>query len=64
MAVVAGAYKYFLQKGRPNTEEIMIKALKEFKSPQMAFYLRKSSSQKLREAAEEWIEHNPVIVGP
>jgi len=64
LAVVAGAYKYFLQKGIPNTEEIMIKALKEFKSPQMAFYLRKSSSQKLREAAEEWIEHNPVIVGP
>jgi hypothetical protein len=64
LAIVAGAYKYFLQKGIPDMEKIMIKALKEFKDPEMAFYLKDTHNQKLRKEAEEWIEDNPVIVGP
>lgn len=63
LAIGAGAYKYFLQKGIPDTEKIIIKALKEFNSAEMAFYLKDSNNQKLRNAAEEWIEDNPSIAG-
>lgn len=57
LAVVAGAYKFFLEK-MPEAQDILVEALKEYGDKSMAEDFLKSGNSKLQTAGQEWIKQN------
>lgn len=59
LAVVSGAYAFFIAQGKPNTEPVLVKALKKHGQPLMAEDYVNSGNSHLAAAARKWaLEHN------
>lgn len=59
LAVVSGAYAFFIAEGKPNTEPVLVKALKKHGQSLMAEDYVNSGNSHLEAAARKWAsEHN------
>jgi HEAT repeat protein len=57
-AAVAGAHVFFIQRGEPGTEDVLIEALNDFGDQFMAADYLNSGNQKLSDAASAWASRN------
>jgi HEAT repeat protein len=66
IAVVAGAYYYFMEKGENSTVPILAKALKEYGelNPQMVKDFLNSGNAELEEAARRWAAAHGFTTAP
>jgi hypothetical protein len=62
MAVIAGAYYYFLEEGKPGTEPLLIKALNDYGQLEMATDYINCGNTLLQKAAEEWATKNGLTI--
>jgi hypothetical protein len=53
-AVIAGAYPFYIKKGKPGSEDALIEALYRFGNEEMAQNFLNSGDVKLEHAASEW----------
>jgi HEAT repeat protein len=63
MAVVAGAYSFFIWRGEAGTESILIKALEEYGHPEMVEHFINCGNSQLEEGGRRWASaHNFRII--
>lgn len=63
LEVVAGAYRFFIGVGEPGTEEVLIRALNQYGTEEMAEAFLNCGNAVLKEAATTWAkEHGYIIV--
>lgn len=53
LEIVSAAYAYYIKKGKPDTEDILIEALHEFYNKKMVFDFAHCGNEKLKQAADE-----------
>ena len=58
LATVSGAYKFFIRKGEPGTEDILIHALNKYGDYTIALAFFESGNSKLEKAAKKWLKGN------
>jgi len=56
--VIAGAYGYFIRKGKAGSENALIQALEECGAKEMATDFLNCQNDKLREAARVWAKEH------
>lgn len=63
VAVVAGAYSFFILRGEAGTESVLIRALEEYGHPEMVEHFINCGNSQLEEAGRRWASaHNFRIV--
>lgn len=62
LAAVAGACEFFVRRGVPGTEPMLVKALFEHGDEQMALCLLNSGNPQLREAAQKWASQHGYMI--
>jgi len=58
LAVVAGAHEFFIRRGEPGTENILIRALNKYGNYNTAQAFVNSGNAKLKRAAKKWLKNN------
>ena len=53
LEIISSAYAYYIKKGEPGTEDILIQALQEFYDKRMVFDFAHCGNEKLKQAANE-----------
>ena len=53
LEIVSAAYVYYIKKGEPGTEDILVEALQEFYEKKMVFDFAHCGNEKLKQAADE-----------
>lgn len=62
LSVVVGAYQFFIYRGMPNSEDVLIKALNKYGYSGMAEDFINSGNGKLVQAGHEWARKHGAIV--
>ena len=69
VAVLAGAYTFYLDLGEPGTEDLVIEALNQFGDEYMSSFMLNCGNVRLEDAARAWslatyhVPANPFVVG-
>ena len=62
LAVVAGAHAFFIRRGTPGSEHVLIEALQSYGGMEMATNFLNSGNRTLRESAERWASNHDLKV--
>ena len=62
LEIISAAYVYYIKKGEPGTEQILIEALHGFYEKKMVFDFASCGNEKLKQAAEEIIKEKGIKV--
>lgn len=61
---ICGAYRYFIGKGTPGSEAVLVAAMSAYGDHQMACYYVLSGNKRLEEAAQVWSKKNRRQIEP
>ena len=64
LAIVAGAYSFFIHKGEPKSIPILIDALKKYGDIKMATDFSNCGNSQLKEAARAWEKKHRAVIKP
>ena len=64
LEIVSAAYAYYVKRGEPGTEDILIKALQEFYDKKMVFDFAHCGNEKLKQAADEVAKKRGQKISP
>jgi len=64
LEIVAGAYAFFIRRGEPGSEYILIEALNKFGYGSMAEDFLNCGNSKLKKAAIKWAKRNDYLIIP
>jgi hypothetical protein len=64
LEIVGGAYSFFVRRGEVGTEELLIEALNKHANVDMVTAFYNCGNEKLREAAESWVEKRGLSISP
>jgi hypothetical protein len=62
LSIISGAYQFFIQKGRPGSEALLIQALNASGTQEMAEDFLNCGNQQLQSEAEKWAEANGYTI--
>ncbi len=62
LAVIAGAYSFFIRRGEQGTEAMLIDALNSYGNWDMAVDYLNCSNRQLKESAEQWLTRRGFVI--
>jgi len=60
--IIAGAYRFFIRKGIPGTENVLIRVLNSYGDKEMALDFLNCGNSKLEQPARTWARRNDYII--
>jgi HEAT repeat protein len=65
LVVIAGGCRFFIRKGEPGSEDVLVRALNAHGDVSMAQYYLNSANSKLEKAARDWAQaHGVIVISP
>jgi len=64
LEIVAGGHAFFIRKGQPGSEEVLIEALHACGDRRMATDFLNSGNSQLEEAARKWAKNQGYVISP